>query len=109
MSEFHGSYKGIGEMLCADFMVAEMRRRAEKVKALAESTAPDATPVGIGYKYEFEASAGVEMHASTSGKVTKRAVGTVTNTSEHALFVEFGGQNTPAHRTLGRALRAASD
>lgn len=105
MSTFRPSYRGIGDLLTADFMQAEMVRRAEKVKALAESTAPDAAPLGVGYKYEFRVTGGIKE----SKKGTKRAVGRVTNDSEHAMWVEFGGQNTPAHRTLGRALRAAGD
>lgn len=105
MSEFRPSYKGIGEMLTAEFMQAEMLRRAEQVKARAQATAPDATPLGEGYKFEFKASAGVK----TSKKGTRRAFGRVTNDSDHAIWVEYGGQNTPAHRTLGRALNTAGD
>lgn len=105
MSTYRPSYKGIGELLTAEFLQAEMLRRAEKVKAQAQATAPDYTPYGEGYKYDFEVTGGVKV----SKKGTKRAVGTVTNNSEHAIWVEFGGQNTPAHRTLGRALDAAGD
>lgn len=105
MSEYKPYYKGIGEMLCADFMIADMLRRAKNVEGVAHATAPDAPPYGVGYKYDFEVSSGVK----TSAKGTKRAYGRVTNTSDHAVFVEYGGQNTPAHRTLGRALRAAGD
>lgn len=103
MGQFRASYSGIGDLLRADFLRAEMLRRAEKVKALAEASAPDAPPYGEGYKYEFEVSSGVK----TSKAGTRRAYGRVTNNSEHAIDVEYGGQNTPAHRTLGRALRAA--
>jgi HK97 gp10 family phage protein len=105
MSQYRPSYDGIGQMLVAKFMQAEMLRRAEKVKAAAEATAPDAPPIGEGYKYDFHASAGIKR--SKDGK--RRAVGRVTNDSDHAVFVEYGGQNTPAHRTLGRALNAAKD
>jgi hypothetical protein len=103
MGSVRTSYKGIGQLLCADFIVAEMRRRAEKVKAVAEATAPDATPLGVGYKYEFEIESGVRK------RKTKRAFARVRNTSPHALYVEFGGGNTPKHRTLGKALDAAGD
>jgi hypothetical protein len=105
MTRYDASYEGIGELLRADFIQAEMRRRAEKVMALAEATAPDYTPYGVGYKYEFEVTSGIK----TSKAGTKRAYGRVTNHSDHAIWVEYGGQNTPAHRTLGRALRAAGD
>lgn len=105
MSRFTASYEGIGELLRSEAMQAEMHRRAEKVKALAEATAPDAPPYGEGYKYEFRVVSGVK----TSSEGTRRAFGRVVNDSRHAIWVEYGGQNTPAHRTLGRALRAAGD
>jgi len=105
MSTYRPSYRGIGDLLTSEFLQAEMRRRAEKVKAEAEATAPDAPPYGEGYKYEFEVTSGVKE----SSRGTRRAYGRVTNHSEHAIWVEFGGHNTPAHRTLGRALSAAKD
>jgi hypothetical protein len=105
VARFDPDYKGIGELLCADFMIAEMARRAENVKGTAEATAPDAVPLGVGYKYEFEVTSGVKV----SKKGTKRAYGRVTNHSDHARAVEYGLGNTPKHRTLGRALDAAGD
>lgn len=105
MTTYRPSYSGIGELLRAEFLQAEMARRAQKVKAAAEATAPDAPPLGEGYKYSFRVMWGVK----TSAKGTRRAFGRVVNDSEHAIDVEYGGQNTPAHRTLGRALRAAKD
>lgn len=105
MTTFKPSYEGIGELLRSDFLQAEMKRRALKVQAFAEATAPDHVPYGVGYKYEFETTSGVK----TSKKDTRRAFGRVTNHSDHAIWVEYGGQHTPAHRTLGKALRAAGD
>lgn len=103
MSTFKASYKGIGELLVADFIRAEMVRRGEKVLALAKATAPDYRPLGVGYVDEFEL---VEL-SKISKKGTRRAAARVRNGSPHALYVEFGGQETPAHRTLGKALKAA--
>lgn len=103
MTTFNASYEGLGELLQAEFVRAELVRRAEKVKAAAEAIAPDAPPYGVGYKYEFEVSSGTQHHLTT------RAFARVSNHSRHALFVEFGGQSTPKHRTLGRALDAAKD
>lgn len=101
-SRYKHNYKAFDlEVLCAGFMVEEMRSRAERVKDAAEATAPDATPLGVGYKYQFSVSSGIQTHKTT------RAFGRVTNDSPHAIFVEFGGKETPAHRTLGRALDAA--
>lgn len=104
MSTFRGSYKGIGELLCAPFIEAEMLRRAEKVKATAEAIAPDAVPLGVGYKYEFKVESGVRAR---KGGRHRRAYARVSNSSLHAIYVEYGGGNTPKHRTLGRALDAA--
>lgn len=103
MSTYRPSYRGIGDLLTSDFLQAEMLRRAEKVEKAAEALAPDAPPYGVGYKYEFEVTGGIKE----SKKGTKRAYGRVTNRSEHAMWVEFGGQNTPKHRVLGKALDAA--
>jgi hypothetical protein len=99
------SHDGIGDLLRAPFMQAEMLRRAQNVEAAARAAAPDATPLGVGYKYEFETTSGVK----TSKKGTRRAYGRVTNHSDHALAVEYGFAETPKYRTLGRALDAAGD
>lgn len=105
MSTYKPSHKGIGELLTADFLQAEMLRRAKLVEVVAQSTAPDATPLGVGYKYEFETTSGVK----TSSKGTRRAFGRVTNHSDHAKAVEYGFGETPRYRCLGRALSAAKD
>lgn len=97
---YRADYSGIGDMLTAPFMVAEMRRRAEKVKARAEALAP----VDDGeYKRSFDVSAGVREGRH------RRAYGRVTNTAPHAFYVEFGTTDTPRFRVLGRALDAATD
>lgn len=103
MSSFRGSYKGIGDLLCADFIQADMLRRAEKVKTVAEASAPVAkTGRHRGrYKASFRASAGIQR-----GR-TRRAYGRVVNTAPEAFFVEYGTRDTPRHRTLGNALMAA--
>jgi hypothetical protein len=92
-------------VLCAPFMVAEMLRRAELVKARAEATAPyDATSTdGTHYRDSFSVSAGVRVEK------TRRAYGRVSNDDAAALFVEFGTEHNPRHRTLGNALDAAGD
>lgn len=102
-------------VLCAPWMVENMRVRAERVKAFAEAHAPydvDDTD-GTHYRDSFEIEAGIR-----EGK-TRRAYGRVSNTDmPTALFVEFGfkggidknGNEYAAqerHRTLGAALEAA--
>lgn len=106
MSGFNGSYKGIGEMLVAPWMIAEMERRAKLVEKRAEQIAPDAPPYGEGYKFSFKVESGVKK----SKKGTRRAFGRVRNTSPHAIYVEFQKvKDGPAHRPLGRALDAAKE
>lgn len=100
MSSFKASYRGIGEMLRSPAMQAEMLRRAEKIKARAEATAPAESGE---YKASFEIESGVK-HGKTS-----RAYALIRNTSDHAAAVEFGWKNTPRHRTIGKALDAAKD
>lgn len=98
MATFKSSYPGVGEMLRAAFMQAEMRARAEKVKAQAEVTAP----VDDGdFAASFVVSSGVQHHK------TARAYGRVTSEDPAALWIELGTSDTPRHRTLGKALGAA--
>jgi hypothetical protein len=104
-ARYKASYAGIGEMLCAPGMVADMRRRAEAVQAVAENSAPVArTGAHRGrYKAAFRVSSGIR-----EGR-TRRAYGRVSNDAPEALIVEYGNRNTPRHRTLGRALDAAKE
>lgn len=104
MSSVNISYRGVGELLVSSFIRAEMARRGAKVLARARATAPDYAPLGIGYVDEFELTVDVK----TSKKGTRRARARVRNGSDHALWVEMGGQNTPKHRTLGKALSEAA-
>lgn len=102
MAKYKASYKGIGDLLSAKFMQAEMYNRANKVKAVAEAIAPVGDGPDAGeYKASFEVSSGVRTEP------TRRAYGRVENTSDHAFYVEYGTKDTPRHRVLGRALEAA--
>ena len=95
---YHVNYRGLGLLLVSPEMQAAMRELAVKVKDRAVAIAPDAAPIGVGYIDSFEVESGIR-----DGK-TRRAFGRVTNTSPHAVYVEFGGGHTPKHRTLGKAL-----
>jgi hypothetical protein len=101
MATFRASYSGIGEMLRSPEVEAEMVRRAEKVKAQAEATAP----VDSGeYASNFEVSS-----SKRGGSKKDRASATISNGVDHAFAVEYGASHTPRYRTLGRALDAAKD
>jgi HK97 gp10 family phage protein len=100
-TRFRASYSGIGRMIRSPQMQAEMRRRAEKVKAAAEAAAP----VDTGeYKSSFRVTSGAR-----GGVKKDRAYGRVANASPHAFYVEYGTSKTRAHHTLRGALAAAGD
>jgi hypothetical protein len=105
-AKLSGDYGGIGDMLCAEWMRADMHARAERVAAAAELDAPVGgadDPHRGRYKASFHVESGVQH-----GK-TRRAFGRVSNDSPEAVYVEYGNKNIDAHHILGRALDAAKD
>lgn len=103
MVRYEGSYSGIGRMLCAPWMVDEMRRRASLVKSAAAASAP----VYTRGKHPGRYKAAFSVSADVRGGPKPRARGRVVNDAPEAFIVEFGNRNTPRHRTLGNALVAA--
>lgn len=118
VSRFKPSRKGIGELLRADFIVADMIARAERVKAVAEAYAPvDAGSDHPGrYKASFSVSGGVRgasysrenaLPRGVAGPQgprvqgrTRRAYGRVTNSAPEAIWVEYGrGEYTTTRTT----------
>lgn len=119
--DYHLDYKAFdANVLCADWMLADMLSRAERMKALAEAIAPEAVKgddTDPHYRDCFEADAYLYTNHKT-GK--RRASGVLRNTSAIAIAVEFGtggegastgkrpqGGNSPEHATLRKALDAA--
>lgn len=100
MARYKANYKGIGRMLSSRGMQREMYNRANKVKLVAEATAPKDTGK---YAESFEVESGIR-----EGK-TRRAYGRVTNDDPKAIDLEYGTKDTPKFRTLGKALEAAGD
>jgi hypothetical protein len=97
------SIKGVGEMLRAEFMEAEMLRRAEVGKQVAEAIAPEyREPDRRGrYREHFY------TRASRRGGVHEdRAAGYLGNDHPAAFQIETGTRDTPAHRTLRLAAEA---
>lgn len=108
-STFRPSYKGIGEMLNAEFMRQAMLNRAEKIATLAGATAPvyegtDTEHEPGRYKRSFKASAGTH-----GGVHHDRAYGRVENDAPEAAIVEFGNSKTPRYATLRNAAAAGGD
>lgn len=97
------NYAGIGEMINEPWMVADMHVRAERVAAVAESTAPvfETGPHPGRYKAGFRVTSG--SHGGLNGD---RAFGRVTNAEPESFHAEYGTVNNPAHHTLGAALMA---
>jgi HK97 gp10 family phage protein len=102
------SYTGIGEMLRSPEMEKEMLRRAEKVKAEAERSAPVGDPRRDTHSGRYKAS----FHIDTTrrgGVRSDRAAAYISNDSPEAVFVEFGTSRQVGRHILRNALNAARD
>jgi hypothetical protein len=105
-STYTPSYQGLGDnVLRAAFMVAAMRERAERVKALAEAIAPVYAGPDDRHRGRYKASFSVSTtdHGGSKGM---RAAGIVTNSAPEAFVVEFGTSKQRGHNTLRTALAA---
>jgi hypothetical protein len=92
------------EVLQADFMVADMQRRAQAILARGQEIAPVGDPETDPHSGRYKASFYIADEKLTGGK-TKRAVGRVGNSSPDAVLVEY----VDGHHTLAKALDAAAD
>ena len=106
-AEFKASFSGIREMINAPFMVAEMRRRAERVAARAEATAPVGDPATDPHPGRYKASFRVES-GRHGGYRHDRAYGRAVNDAPENFIVEFGTSRQAAHHTLRNALHEAA-
>lgn len=114
------SYQGIGDnILRADFMVYEMRRRGQMVLDRCIETAPVYEGTGEDphrgrYKESFS------MYTTNhGGSKSNRAAAVITNTAPEALDVEYGAHHwgkgrtrveiQPGHHTMYNAMGAAGD
>lgn len=100
-ASFQANFSGIGEMLNAPFMVAEMRRRAERVASRASATARR------GETGQYATSFRVESGAH-GGLNHDRAYGRVINDDEGSVYEEFGTSRQEARHTLRNALHEAA-
>jgi HK97 gp10 family phage protein len=108
MTSFKSSYTGIGEMIRSDFMIAEMRRRAESIATRARIIAPVGTPPDDKHPGEYKASFRVST-TKYGGDKGDRAQAKVTNDSPHAFYVEYGTSKMEAQHILLKATDAARD
>ncbi|MCW2898489.1 MAG: hypothetical protein JWO67_754 [Streptosporangiaceae bacterium] len=114
MSGFKPSHSGFGEFLRGHELQGEMRKRAERIAAAAESIAPEGPP-GDKHRGEYRASFEVTSGVIQDVKGGLRAYGRVRNSAPHAAAVEYGygGRSgvagKSAHHVLGRAIDAAKE
>jgi hypothetical protein len=101
MSRFDASYDGIGEMLRSDFIGAALFTRGEAVRGTAEATAP--------YDPRNETHFRDAFHVAEPEVQFDRVVVSVYNDDDAAGPIELGTRDTPAHRTLTKALDAAGN
>ena len=99
-ARFKVKRKGIGEMLRMPGMQAEMLRRAEVIKGVAQATSPvdENSPDPGHYQRSWETDS-----TGRGGRRRDRAVGYVRNTAYYARWVEYGTEKVPAHHVLLRA------
>jgi len=102
---YNASYPGIGDMLIDPFMIEAMRVRGEAVLARAVALSPvgrqNRDSERPRYIQSFDP---VEVGIRQRG--SRRAYARVSNHSDHALAVEYGTRNNPAHHVLVKALDA---
>lgn len=94
-AQFTPDESGIQQILRAPFMVDDMRRRGENVKARVEATAP----VDTGYHKDH-----IRL---TYGVRNGTAFALITATAPYAFFLEYGTRFMKAFKTLRRALSVA--
>jgi len=99
-ARFKMKRKGVGQMLRMPGMQAEMLRRADVIKGVAEGISPvdEASPDPGHYKRSWETDS-----TSRGGRRRDRAVAYVRNTAYYARWVEYGTERVHAHHVLLRA------
>jgi hypothetical protein len=97
------SYAGLGEMLNAPEMVAEMRRRMDSARAFAEGIAPVGDPEKDSHSGRYLASFSVDS-GDYGGPSHDRAWAALENDSPEALYVEYGERGREPYHVMLKAL-----
>jgi hypothetical protein len=98
------SRRGVGQLLRSDMILAEMVRRGEAIKNVAESIAPVGGP-GDPHPGLYRGSFFVQP-VCRGGRRRDRAIAVVGNTAAHGAHVEYGTERVQAHHVLLRAAQA---
>ncbi|GAA2802943.1 hypothetical protein [Streptomyces showdoensis] len=103
-ARFKMSKRGVGQLLRSDMVLAEMVRRADVIRGVAEGIAPVGGPRdphrGL-YKGSF-----FVQPVRRGGRRKDRAVAIVGNTAPWGAHVEYGTERVRAHHVLLRAAQA---
>lgn len=110
-SNFDADVRGIGEMLCAGYMRSAMMARIRAVEALAINNSPVGDPTedetAGEYIGSFSTEGGIQQGPPQPGvPVNRRAYGQLTNSSDHAMAVEYGQHGVRRRAPMRKALRA---
>jgi hypothetical protein len=97
------SYAGLGLMLNAPFMVAEMERRMSNAKDFAEAIAPVGDPATDKHSGRYLASFHVDS-GNYGGPSRDRAWAALENDSPEALYVEYGERGAEPYHVMLKAL-----
>lgn len=102
-AKFRMSKRGVGQLLRSEQVEAEMLRRANVIKGVAESIAP-VGGAGDPHPGQYKASFYVTSR-KRGGRRRDRAVAAVGNSAPYARWIEFGTETVRAHHVLLRATR----
>jgi hypothetical protein len=105
-ARFKMKSRGVGELLKSPMIQAEILRRAQIIKGVAESISPVGGP-GDPHPGEYKASWYVRIENKPVGRSQRRRpVAVVGNSSYYARWVEYGTERVHAHHVLLRAAQA---
>ncbi|MCX5407512.1 HK97 gp10 family phage protein [Streptomyces sp. NBC_00335] len=108
-ARFKMSNRGVGQLLNSPEIAAEMLRRAELIKSVAEGTSPVGGP-GDPHPGQYKRSWYAKVERKAIGRSRKkRPVGVVGNSVYWARWVEWGTERVHAHHVLLRAAQAGGD
>src|SRR3569832_1213522 len=101
-ARFKMSSRGVGQLLNSPMVTAELLRRAEAVKGVAEALSPVGGPGDI-HPGQYKRSWYVKLERKAVGRSgKKRPVDVVGNSVYYARWVEYGTEKVRAHHVLLR-------
>lgn len=104
-ARFRMSTRGVGELLRSPMVEAEMLRRAEVIRGVAESISPVGAAAWDPHPGLYKSS----WHVSSTRRGARRrdrATATVWNSAPYARWVEYGTERVRAQHVLLRAAQA---